>query len=86
MEHLLDHDLERYHLGMIHEEAELAPVEEHLLACGECAMRAAETAEYVNAVRAAIIFGGFDVGHGMTGQILSSPSLTVEKHLADCKG
>jgi hypothetical protein len=37
MNHIGDHDLERYYLGMIEEEAELAPFEEHLLACVECA-------------------------------------------------
>jgi hypothetical protein len=59
MEHLSDHDLERYHLGMIREEAELAPFEEHLLACGDCAMRAAAAADYVDAMRAGIIKGDF---------------------------
>ena len=54
MEHLSDHDLERYHLGMIHEEAELAPFEEHLLACGDCATRAAQVADYADAIRAAV--------------------------------
>ena len=52
MEHPSEHDLERYHLGMIHDEVELAPVEDHLLACGDCATRAAEAADYVDAVRA----------------------------------
>jgi hypothetical protein len=61
MEHLSDHDLERYHLGMIREEAELAPFEEHLLACGVCADRAAEAAACVDAMRAGIIMGGFDL-------------------------
>ena len=42
MDHLDDHDLERYHLGMIRYEAELAPLEEHLLACAECTERAEE--------------------------------------------
>ena len=40
MSHLDDDDLEKYHLGMIEDEAELAPFEEHLIACGECASRA----------------------------------------------
>ena len=60
MEHLSDHDLERYHLGVIRQEAELAPVEEHLLACSGCATRAAEAVEYVDAVRAGIIVGDLD--------------------------
>jgi hypothetical protein len=61
MEHISDHDLERYHLGMIQEEAELEPFEEHLLACAECARRAEESAEYVDTIRAAIILGNFDL-------------------------
>src|ERR1039457_5327647 len=32
MERICDHNLERYHLGMVKDEAELAPIEEHLLA------------------------------------------------------
>ena len=51
--HLRDHDLERYHLGMITDEAELAPFEEHMLACELCARRAEQAADYVDAVRAA---------------------------------
>ena len=31
MKHISDCDLERYHLGMVKDEAELAPLEEHLL-------------------------------------------------------
>lgn len=49
MDHIDDHDLERYHLGMIRTEAELAPFEEHLLACAECAERAEEAADFVDA-------------------------------------
>jgi hypothetical protein len=61
MDHIFDHDLERYHLGMIHDEAELAPFEEHLLACPECAERADEAANYVDAMRHGIVLGGFDL-------------------------
>jgi hypothetical protein len=61
MEHPSDHDLERYHLGMIHEEAQLAPFEEHVLACAVCADRAAEAADYVDAMRAGIIMGNFNL-------------------------
>ena len=61
MEHIPDHDLERCHLGMVANEAELAPLEEHLLACEECALRAEEAAVYVDTVRAAIIIGNFDL-------------------------
>ena len=48
MNHLSDHDLERYHLGMIVDEVELAPLEEHILGCPECAERAEQAAEYVD--------------------------------------
>ena len=41
-EHVTDHDLERYHLGMIVEEAELAALEEHLLACSPAGARAGD--------------------------------------------
>ena len=60
-EHISDHDLERYHLGMIDQEAELAPFEEHLLACPECSQRAEETAGWVDTIRAVIIEGRFDL-------------------------
>ena len=51
--HICDHDLERYHLGMVKDEAELAALEEHLLWCGACVDRAEAAAQYVDAVRAA---------------------------------
>ena len=59
-EHVTDHDLERYHLGMIVEEAELAVLEEHLLACSACAERAQATADYIDAMRRAIVKGDHD--------------------------
>ena len=61
MEHISDHDLERYHLGMVVDEAELAPLEEHLLSCPKCVERAEEAADYVDALRAAIIVGNWDL-------------------------
>jgi len=61
MEHLTDHDLERYHLGMVLDESELAEIEEHFLGCPECAARAEEAAGYVDALRRTIIEGGFDL-------------------------
>ena len=51
--HISDHDLERYHLGMLTDEGELAPLEEHLLWCGPCVDRAEAAAQYVDTVRAA---------------------------------
>lgn len=61
--HIPDHDLERYHLGMVTDEAELAQIEEHLLACPQCVDRAKETDAYVDAVRAGIIKGNFDISN-----------------------
>jgi hypothetical protein len=52
-DHIDDHDLERYHLGMVKDQAELAALEEHLLWCGACVDRAEATARYVDAIRAA---------------------------------
>jgi hypothetical protein len=40
MQHVSDRDLERHYLGMITDEAELAPLEEHLLSCSACVERA----------------------------------------------
>jgi len=60
MNHVSDHDLERYHLGMVTDGDELATLEQHYLACPECATRAEEAAEYVDRIRAAIIVGNFD--------------------------
>jgi len=59
--HISDHDLERYHLDMVKGEEELAALEEHLLGCPECADRAEESAQYVDTIRAALIAGDFDL-------------------------
>jgi hypothetical protein len=61
MTHISDHDLERYHIGMVVDEAELAALEEHYLGCPECAKRAEESADYVDAIRAGVIVGDFDL-------------------------
>ena len=52
--HISDHDLERYYLGMVKDEAELASPEEYLLACPACVERAESTQDYVDALRAAL--------------------------------
>ena len=46
---------------MVVDEAELAPLEEHLLCCPKCVERAEESADYVDAIRAGIIVGNFDL-------------------------
>ncbi len=38
--HISDHDLERYSLGMVQDKAGMASLEEHLLACPACVDRA----------------------------------------------
>ena len=50
-EHISDHDLERYYLGMVTDEEDLAPLEEHILGCSLCAERAEEAQDYVDALR-----------------------------------
>jgi hypothetical protein len=42
------------HLGMVKDEAELAPFEEYILSCSHCARHAVETADYVDAMRQAL--------------------------------
>ena len=54
--HIDDHDLERYYLGMMTEEEELAPLEEHILGCSLCAERVDETQYYIGAMRVALEF------------------------------
>jgi hypothetical protein len=56
--HISDEGLERYYLGMVTDESELAPLEEHLLACPACVRRAEEAQD---SMRAAIIDGDFDL-------------------------
>jgi anti-sigma factor RsiW len=52
--HSTDHDLERYVLGMVKDEAELERLEEHLLACAECIDRAEQTRKYIQTMKAAL--------------------------------
>jgi hypothetical protein len=54
-EHISDHDLERYYLGMVTQEEELAPLEEHLLWCQSCVDRAEETQDSVDVTRVACL-------------------------------
>jgi len=61
MAHISDNDLERYCLGMLVKDAGLVRVEEHLLVCYGCTARAAEMRAYIDAVRVAIIAGGYDL-------------------------
>jgi hypothetical protein len=61
MNHISDHDLERYYLGMVTDEVELAALEEHYLGCPACAKRAEESTQYVDAIRAALVTGKFDL-------------------------
>lgn len=64
MAHLSQHDLERYHLGMIKNRAELARTEEHYLCCPRCAGLAEEAADYVDAIRVAATFFSESVSFG----------------------
>ena len=55
IEHISDHDLERYYLGMVTDEAELAPLEEHFLWCARCVERAEQTQDYIDAFRVGML-------------------------------
>src|ERR1017187_7225260 len=61
MRHVNNDDFERYYLGMVQDPAELERLECHLLWCHRCVERAAETELYVDATRAGIIFGSWDL-------------------------
>jgi hypothetical protein len=52
--HICDHYLERYYLGMVRDEDEMVSLEEHLLACPSCIERSGSTRDYVDALRAAL--------------------------------
>jgi hypothetical protein len=45
--HISNHNLERRYLGMITDESESAPLEEHLLACPACVEPAESTQDYM---------------------------------------
>jgi hypothetical protein len=53
--HLDDHDLERYYLGQIEDQEELAHLEEHYLNCPCCAERVAEIEDEVDAIQVALL-------------------------------
>lgn len=55
MDHISEHDLERYYLGMVKDETELAGIEEHLLWCPSCMDRATGVQRFVDAVRVACL-------------------------------
>ena len=58
MEHISDHDLERYYLGVITDEAELPPLEEHLLSCHRCLDRIELVEAGVDMIRVALLRAG----------------------------
>jgi hypothetical protein len=51
--HISDHDLERYYMGIVTQEEELA-LQEHLLLCQQCVERASDTQDLIR--RAIILF------------------------------
>jgi hypothetical protein len=60
MKHIDDADLERYCLGLVTEESELASIDEHLLWCQHCLDRAEASDRFVDAIRAAGVQGIFN--------------------------
>jgi hypothetical protein len=50
-----DIDLERYYLGMVKDEADLAALESHLLGCPACVDRAEAAERYVDVMRVALM-------------------------------
>jgi hypothetical protein len=52
--HISDHDLERFILGMVKDEAELESLEQHLLVCAECIELAGQTWQYIGTTKAAL--------------------------------
>jgi hypothetical protein len=83
MGHIDDHDLERYHLGMVIEELELARIEKHLLWCGDCVRRAKESADYVDLIRVGIIKRNWDIS--FTGDWTHSASMVGLQPPGKCR-
>jgi len=46
--------LERYVIGVVRDESELAPLEEHLLACPSCVARTERMEDYFWSIRSAL--------------------------------
>lgn len=59
--HISDDDLERYYLGLMTGESELTLIEEHLLCCAACVYRMEEMQDYIDAIRAGLIRGRYDL-------------------------
>jgi hypothetical protein len=55
MAHISDEDLERYYLGRVQDEQELAILEEHLLWCHACIDRAQAAEDFVDIMRIALL-------------------------------
>ena len=52
--HVSDYNLERYYLGMITADLELAGIEEHLLSCAACVERAEHIELFVDGLRSVL--------------------------------
>lgn len=46
--------LERYVIGVVRNQSELAPLEEHLLACPSCVARTEQMEDYIWSIRSAL--------------------------------
>ena len=53
--HISTHDAERYYLGMVTTDEELAPLEEHLLWCHGCLDLVLEIEDYVDTIRVGLL-------------------------------
>jgi hypothetical protein len=53
-DHIWDDEMERYCLGKVKKEAELAPIEEHLLVCESCVERVEKAQRYVDTMQVAL--------------------------------
>jgi hypothetical protein len=53
--HISTHDAERYYLGMVTEEEQLAPLEEHLLWCCGCLDLVQETEDFIDTIQVGLL-------------------------------
>lgn len=62
-DHITNHDLELYYLGMLRSSTSVMRLQEHLATCPQCVRRAITTADYIESMQRALIALNESVGH-----------------------
>lgn len=54
-DHITDHDLELYYLGMLRSSTDVMRLQEHLATCRQCVRQAISTADYIETLQRALL-------------------------------